>query len=269
VHRSSLGAADWLQLNGPFNLHQIGTVAFRYADGGNGRTAGSPLVGVDIRQDSTTGPVIGSANLTSTGGSDTWATTTVDLPNVAAGKHELFVTFRTVSGGATGGNLFNLNWLEFGGNGVTVVETSTPGQAGGTVPATLALSLGTAASFGPFVPGVGKVYDASMTANVISTAGEATLSVADPSSTATGHLVNGAFSLAQPLTAKATSAAGTGGAFAPVGSSSSPLGLLSYSGPVSNDAVSIAFQQAIGANDALRTGSYSKTLTFTLSTTTP
>jgi hypothetical protein len=71
------------------------------------------------------------------------------------------------------------------------------------------------------------------------------------------------------LTAKATSAAGTGGAFAPVGSSSSPLGLLSYSGPVSNDAVSIAFQQAIGANDALRTGSYSKTLTFTLSTTTP
>ena len=26
--------------------------------------------------------------------------------------------FRTVTGGATGGNLFNLNWAEFGGAGV-------------------------------------------------------------------------------------------------------------------------------------------------------
>jgi hypothetical protein len=38
---------------------------------------------------------------------------------------------------------------------------------------------------------------------------------------------------------------------------------------VSNDPVTIAFKQHIGANDPLRTGSYSKTLTFTLSTTTP
>ena len=33
--------------------------------------------------------------------------------------------------------------------------------------------------------------------------------------------------------------------------------------------VDVTFKQAIGANDALRTGTYSKTLTFTLSTTTP
>ena len=39
--------------------------------------------------------------------------------------------------------------------------------------------------------------------------------------------------------------------------------------PVSNDAVTITFRQPIGANDPLRTGTYSKTLTFTLSTTTP
>ena len=43
----------------------------------------------------------------------------------------------------------------------------------------------------------------------------------------------------------------------------------SYVAPVSNDPVTIGFKQAIGANDALRTGSYSKTLTFTLSTTNP
>ena len=108
-----------------------------------------------------------------------------------------------------------------------------------------------------------------MTANVISTAGDATLSVSDPSSTNTGHLVNGAFFLPQKLKARASSAGGTGSAFADVGSSSSPLNILSYAGPKSNDAVTIGFQQSIAANDALRTGAYSKTLTFTLSTTTP
>jgi hypothetical protein len=33
--------------------------------------------------------------------------------------------------------------------------------------------------------------------------------------------------------------------------------------------VTISFEQSIAAGDALRTGSYSKTLTFTLSTTQP
>ena len=137
THRNSIATTDWLQLNGPFNLHQIDTVAVRFADGAAARTVGSPLAAVDIRQDSITGPVIATADLTSTGGVDTWSTVTVPLANVAAGKHELFVTFRTVTGGATGANLINLNWLQFGGNGVTVQETSTPGGVGGSVPATL------------------------------------------------------------------------------------------------------------------------------------
>ena len=42
-----------------------------------------------------------------------------------------------------------------------------------------------------------------------------------------------------------------------------------WTAPVSNDPVTITFRQHIGATDALRTGAYSKTLTFTLSTTTP
>ena len=45
--------------------------------------------------------------------------------------------------------------------------------------------------------------------------------------------------------------------------------MLTYAGPTSNDAVTVSFQQAIGAADALRTGSYAKMLTFTLSTTAP
>jgi len=152
------------------------------------------------------------------------------------------------------------------------VETwtvSKDGSAGGTVPATLSLSLGTPASFGAFTAGVAKDYVASMTANVISTAGNAALSVADASSTATGHLVNGTFSLPSALQAKATSPLGTGGVLADVGGSASPTSLLSYAAPVSNDSVAVGFQQHIGSSDALRTGSYTKTLTFTLSTTAP
>ena len=64
---------------------------------------------------------------------------------------------------------------------------------GGTVPATLSLTLGAPASFGAFTPGVAKDYTASTTANVISTAGDATLTVGDP--TPAGCLVNGTFAL--------------------------------------------------------------------------
>ena len=42
-----------------------------------------------------------------------------------------------------------------------------------------------------------------------------------------------------------------------------------WSTPTSNEAVTVNFKQAIGASDALRTGAYTKTLTFTLSTTRP
>jgi predicted amidohydrolase YtcJ len=145
--------------------------------------------------------------------------------------------------------------------------SSKLGDVGGVVTPTLALSLGAPASFGAFTPGIGKTYTAQTTANVVSSAGNAALSVADSSSTAPGHLVNGAFSLAQPLKASAASTNGTGSAAGAV--SGSPLTLVTYGGPVSNDAATVALSQDIGANEALRTGSYGKTLTFTLSTTSP
>jgi hypothetical protein len=65
----------------------------------------------------------------------------------------------------------------------------------------------------------------------------------------------------------ATSAGGTGSAFAPV--SGAPTTILTYNAPKSNDAVTITFKQSIGRTEALRTGPYSKTLTYTLSTTNP
>ena len=135
---------------------------------------------------------------------------------------------------------------------------------GGTVGSALEITLGTPPSFGTFTPGTALDYAATTTANVVSTASNATLTVADPSTTAPGHLVNGAYSLAQPLEVRAQSAQGAGAAFAPL-----PTAVLTYAGPVSNDAVTVAFKQPIGAGEGLRTGSYAKTLTFTLSTTAP
>jgi LmbE family N-acetylglucosaminyl deacetylase len=144
-----------------------------------------------------------------------------------------------------------------------VPVTATTGTVGGTVPPTLSLTLGAPAMFGPFIPGTPADYFATTTANVISTAGDAALSVADPSSNATGRLVNGSFALTERLQA------GVGGAYAPVGGSSSPTTIKTWSAPTSNEGVTIGFRQSILANEPLRTGSYSKTLTFTLSTTSP
>ncbi len=133
------------------------------------------------------------------------------------------------------------------------------GNVGGTVPATLSLALAGSAVFSPFTPGVANDYEASVGATVTSSAGDATLTVVDPA--ATGRLVNGAFSLAQPVQAAVS------GPFAPVGGS--PLTLHTYSGPTSNDPLTIRVKQTIGASEPLRTGAYSKTFTFTLSTTAP
>ena len=122
-------------------------------------------------------------------------------------------------------------------------RTEVPGTVGGTVPATLSLAV-TPASFPAFVPGVERDYEAASTATVVSTAGNATLSVGDP-----GHMTNGSFSLAEPLRVA--------------------LAKTDWTAPTSNEAVGITYRQLIKANDPLRTGTYSRTVTFTLSTTTP
>jgi S-formylglutathione hydrolase FrmB len=152
-------------------------------------------------------------------------------------------------------------------NLMAVFPTVLDGGVGGTVPATLGLSLESPAPFGAFAPGVAATYRTTATATSISTAADATLSVSDPSSTSPGHLVNGTFSLPQPLRVSAASALGTAAAQATVSGAATPL--LTYGSPVSNDAATLTFEQTIGATDALRTGAYSKTLLFTLSTTTP
>jgi hypothetical protein len=145
--------------------------------------------------------------------------------------------------------------------------TDTTTTVGGEVPATLSLSTPGPATFAPFVPGLAKDYLASTTVDVVSTAADAALSVSDASPTAPGHLVNGTYPMPQALQAHATDAANPSTPFAAIGAS--PLQLLAWSGPVAQDPVTVEFKQPIAATDALRTGSYTKTLTLTLATTTP
>ena len=68
-------------------------------------------------------------------------------------------------------------------------------------------------------------YTATGTATVISSAGDAALSVADPSPMATGRLVNGAFSLTAPLL---------------VAGNPLPTAVKTWTAPTSNEAVQIA-----------------------------
>jgi hypothetical protein len=150
----------------------------------------------------------------------------------------------TITCTAANGTLLSTSKVIVDKGDVANLSLCTPGSVGGTVPATLSLTLGTPATFGAFTPGIAKDYTAQTSANVISTAGDAALTYSDP-----GHLTNGSFSLPSPLVVELSKSA--------------------WTGPVSNDPVTILFKQHIDSNDALRTGSYSKTLTFTLSTTNP
>ncbi len=142
------------------------------------------------------------------------------------------------------------------------VEVTAPGTVTGTVPGQLSLVLGAPAAFAPFTAGLAFDYLAQTTATVTSTAGDATLSVVDNGATAPGHLLNGTFALAQALQINAN-----GSSYAPI--SGTPATLLTYSAPISSDLVTLGLKQPIGVKDPLRTGAYAKTLTFTLSTTTP
>ncbi len=156
-----------------------------------------------------------------------------------------------------------------------VFPTQNP-VVSGNVPSTLAVSVGsTAPSLGAFVPGVAATYTATVGATITSTAATATLTAGDTSAVFPGHLVNtaasgGPYALASGLQVAGSDPGSTpgSGVFTDL-SATNPATLLSYGGPVSNDPVTVTFKQAIGATDPLRTGTYTKTITLTLSTNTP
>ena len=107
----------------------------------------------------------------------------------------------------------------------------------------LDLHLSIPAGFGTFTAGVTRDYTTTVAATID---GTGTLRMADLSGTATGHLAGASGALPQPIQA--------GGQ--PL---TSPLRL-----PVTDGTTTIEFKQPIAATDVLRTGTYTKRLTFTL-----
>jgi hypothetical protein len=150
------------------------------------------------------------------------------------------------------------------GNG-HVFSTTVPHDVGGTVVPTLGLTVSSpTSSLGTFVPGVAADYTSSVAIGVTSSTADASLSIQDPSTFHTSHLVNGTFALASPLQAKAGS-----GTFAAIGSAASPLLLQTFAVPGVDVPTTVTFKQSIAATEPLRTGTYAKTVLFTLSTNSP
>ncbi|MFG1992600.1 ThuA domain-containing protein [Actinoplanes sp. NPDC048988] len=115
----------------PASLTGVDSIRFRAASAGNGGQ-------IEIRSGAADGPLVATATVPGTGGWQTYADVTV--PVTAADTESLFFVAQDPAGGA--GSLFNLNWIDFLGRGVTenappaVSATATP--AGGTAPVTVA-----------------------------------------------------------------------------------------------------------------------------------
>ena len=88
--------------------------------------------------------------------------------------------------------------------------------------------------------------------------------------------------ITEPLTSTSTTGTVAGTAPATLGAPASfraftpgstrlqvSLSRSNWTTPVSNDPATVGFAQHVGASEAVRTGSYGQTLTFTLSTTQP
>ena len=97
-------AGDWLAYaNVDFGSTGAASVTTRLA-------SGASITGtVQYRLDSTTGPVIASVPVRSTGGWQSWISSTVNLSGTATGTHTLYITFTTNGSG----DLVNLNWFQF------------------------------------------------------------------------------------------------------------------------------------------------------------
>ncbi|MCL6591554.1 MAG: carbohydrate-binding protein [Firmicutes bacterium] len=95
----------------------------------NARVASATSGGnIELRLDSPTGTLVGTCAVTSTGGWQTWVTRSCTVSG-ATGIHDLYLKF---TGGS--GFLFNVNWWQFNGSGVTPTVTPSPTPAPSATP---------------------------------------------------------------------------------------------------------------------------------------
>ncbi len=139
------------------------------------------------------------------------------------------------------------------------------------------------ADFGYFQVGVTQGYTATATTNVTDTCSAATLNINDTDSSATfaGHLLSdnpvvqpstghtnpAGYEIAGALQAAATSSNPYATPGALISVSHTPTGILSYSGPVTADPVTVNFAQQITSGQVLVHGDYSEQVLLSISTT--
>jgi PKD repeat protein/glucose/arabinose dehydrogenase len=108
LQRGSLGNGDWIALNGTIDLQNIDTMTFR-TSGGTGV--------VEVHLDAVDGPLLTTVTVAATANATTYASQTFPVVD-PGGAHRIHLVFRPAPGGPTN-NFFNLNWVEFGGQGVS------------------------------------------------------------------------------------------------------------------------------------------------------
>jgi cytochrome c len=98
---------DWVRYERT-NLVGVDEIGFRVASGGLGGT-------IEVRVDAPDGPKVGEATVEPTGGWQSWTDVTAPVTD-PGGVHDLYLVFTRNAGD---GGLFNMNYLDFRGKGVS------------------------------------------------------------------------------------------------------------------------------------------------------
>ena len=125
---------DWWSFD-PANLSDVDSIGFRVASNGGGGT-------IEVRSGATDGTLVGSVAVPVTGDWQSFTNVTLQLSNPPTESAPLYMIARRPSGSTNTGGLFNVNWVDFNGKGVTdnqrpvVTASATPTR--GTAPLTVA-----------------------------------------------------------------------------------------------------------------------------------
>jgi len=244
------------------------TIALDPATPGAGRTYAGPVTVNFTAQDTAgSGEIVSGIDyveqrVTLNGAPGDWQRTTnvgtanpVTTSAPLSDKGNYVVEYRAVD---RGGNVAETKSVAF----TIFSPTTVNSDVKATVPSTLGLTL-SPITLGTFVPGVANTYTGTGTATVTSTWPSASLSVLDRTGNNAGRLMNGSSVLGSTL-----QVADFNGTFQNISGTTSRT-LKNWSAPVSSENSTLTFRQSVGATEALVMGGYSKSLTFTLTTTTP
>ncbi|MEV0826766.1 ThuA domain-containing protein [Nonomuraea rubra] len=126
-HIAFVQDGDWWSFD-PVNLSNVTAIRLRAASGGAGGT-------VQVRAgDPETGTLVGSAEVTPTGGWQTFADVTLDLTSPPTESGPLYFVVRKPASAADNAYLVNVNWVDFVGKGAT--ENQRPSVTATATPAT-------------------------------------------------------------------------------------------------------------------------------------